>query len=43
MFMKLKQQPKQGDKVSLVLHFEKADPVKVTVPVMETTYNPKKK
>ena len=42
MFMKLKQQPKQGDKVSVQLHFEKADPIKVDLPVMETTHNPKK-
>ncbi|WP_406159639.1 copper chaperone PCu(A)C [Streptomyces sp. NBC_01005] len=42
MFMKLKQQPKQGDKVSVQLHFEKADPIEVDLPVMETTYNPKK-
>ncbi|MGW8882844.1 copper chaperone PCu(A)C, partial [Streptomyces mirabilis] len=42
MFMKLKQRPEQGDKVSVELHFEKADPIKVTLPVKETTYNPKK-
>jgi hypothetical protein len=42
MFMKLKQQPKQGEKVSVELHFEKADPIKVDLPVMETTHNPKK-
>ncbi|MCX4395343.1 MULTISPECIES: copper chaperone PCu(A)C [unclassified Streptomyces] len=42
MFMKLKEQPKQGDKVSVELHFEKADPIKVDLPVMETTHNPKK-
>ncbi|MEU4499842.1 copper chaperone PCu(A)C [Streptomyces sp. NPDC024089] len=42
MFMRLKQQPKQGDKVSVQLHFEKADPIKVDLPVMETTHNPKK-
>ncbi|MFE7105861.1 copper chaperone PCu(A)C [Streptomyces sp. NPDC057575] len=41
MFMKLKQRPEQGDKVSVELHFEKADPIKVTLPVKETTYNPK--
>jgi hypothetical protein len=27
--------------VSVELHFEKADPIKVDVPVKETTYNPK--
>ncbi|MCX4846640.1 copper chaperone PCu(A)C [Streptomyces sp. NBC_00893] len=42
MFMKLKQRPKQGEKVSVQLHFEKADPIKVDLPVMETTHNPKK-
>ncbi|WP_328904820.1 copper chaperone PCu(A)C [Streptomyces sp. NBC_00234] len=42
MFMKLKQRPKQGEKVSLELHFEKAGPIKVDVPVKETTHNPKK-
>lgn len=42
MFMKLKQQPKQGEKVSLELHFEKAGPITVDVPVKETTHNPKK-
>ncbi|MFF8916791.1 copper chaperone PCu(A)C [Streptomyces sp. NPDC015032] len=42
MFMKLKKQPKQGEKVSVELHFEKADPIKVDLPVKETTHNPKK-
>ncbi|MFE2290644.1 copper chaperone PCu(A)C [Streptomyces sp. NPDC059452] len=42
MFMKLKQQPKKGDKVSVELHFEKADPITVDLPVKETTHNPKK-
>ncbi|MFF8614643.1 copper chaperone PCu(A)C [Streptomyces sp. NPDC015350] len=42
MFMKLKQRPEQGEKVSIELHFEKADPIKVDLPVKETTYNPKK-
>ncbi|MFB6984847.1 copper chaperone PCu(A)C [Streptomyces sp. NPDC056178] len=42
MFMNLKQQPKQGEKVSVELHFEKADPIKVDLPVKETTHNPKK-
>ncbi|MFF1918994.1 copper chaperone PCu(A)C [Streptomyces sp. NPDC058221] len=42
MFMKLKQQPRQGEKVSMELHFEKADPIKVDLPVKETTHNPKK-
>lgn len=42
MFTELKQQPQQGEKVSVELHFEKADPIKVDIPVKETTYNPKK-
>lgn len=42
MFMDLKQRPKQGETVSLELHFETAGPIKVDVPVKETTYNPKK-
>ncbi|MGW4232427.1 copper chaperone PCu(A)C [Streptomyces sp. NPDC004980] len=42
MFMDLKKRPKQGETVSVELHFEKADPITVDVPVKETTYNPKK-
>ncbi|WP_189282318.1 copper chaperone PCu(A)C [Streptomyces atratus] len=42
MFMKLKQQPKVGEKVPVELHFEKADPIKVDLPVKETTHAPKK-
>ncbi|WP_335932497.1 copper chaperone PCu(A)C [Streptomyces sp. PTD5-9] len=42
MFMKIKERPKAGGKVSVELHFEKADPIKVDLPVKETTYNPKK-
>ncbi|ARF73885.1 copper chaperone PCu(A)C [Kitasatospora albolonga] len=42
MFMKLKQQPKKGEKVPVELHFEKADPITVDLPVKETTHNPKK-
>ncbi|MFF9688041.1 copper chaperone PCu(A)C [Streptomyces sp. NPDC014623] len=42
MFTDLKQQPKRGETVSVELHFEKADPIKVDIPVKETTYNPKK-
>ncbi|MFG2144240.1 copper chaperone PCu(A)C [Streptomyces sp. NPDC048696] len=41
MFMGLKKKPKQGEKVSIELHFEKADPVKVELPVKDRTYNPK--
>ncbi|MFF3397146.1 copper chaperone PCu(A)C [Streptomyces sp. NPDC002659] len=42
MFMKLKQQPKQGEKVTVELRFEESDPIKVELPVKEPTYNPKK-
>ncbi|MGW0772913.1 copper chaperone PCu(A)C [Streptomyces sp. NPDC002835] len=42
MFMALKQQPKQGDTVSIELHFEKSDPIRVELPVKETTHNPQK-
>ncbi|WP_405508200.1 copper chaperone PCu(A)C [Streptomyces cyaneofuscatus] len=42
MFMDLKKQPKQGEKVSVELHFEKAGPITVDLPVKETTHNPKK-
>ncbi len=41
MFMKLKQKPQQGEKVSVELHFEKG-PITVDLPVKETTHNPKK-
>ncbi|WP_250288280.1 copper chaperone PCu(A)C [Streptomyces atroolivaceus] len=42
MFTDLKQRPKPGETVSVELHFEKADPITVDIPVKETTYNPKK-
>ncbi|MFH8881955.1 copper chaperone PCu(A)C [Streptomyces californicus] len=42
MFMKLKQKPQRGEKVSVELHFEKAGPITVDLPVKETTHNPKK-
>ncbi|WP_137994497.1 copper chaperone PCu(A)C [Streptomyces vilmorinianum] len=41
MFMDIKQKPKQGEKVSIELHFEKADPIKVDLPVEAATHNPK--
>lgn len=41
MFMALKQKPKQGDKVSIELHFEKSGPIKVDLPVEAATHNPK--
>ncbi|MEV0090592.1 copper chaperone PCu(A)C [Streptomyces sp. NPDC050738] len=41
MFMGLKTRPELGEKVAVELHFEKTDPIKVELPVKETTYNPK--
>lgn len=41
MFMELKKQPKQGEKVSVELHFEKSDPIKVDLPVEAPNHNPK--
>ncbi|MFG2982896.1 copper chaperone PCu(A)C [Streptomyces sp. NPDC048258] len=38
MFMGLKSTPKVGDKVTVELRFEKADPVKVELDVKERTY-----
>lgn len=40
MFMELKKKPKQGEKVSIELHFEKSDPIKVDVPVEAANHNP---
>ncbi|MFF3455689.1 copper chaperone PCu(A)C [Streptomyces sp. NPDC002730] len=42
MFTNLKQKPKQGEKVTLELRFEKSGPIKVELPVKEPTYSPKK-
>jgi copper(I)-binding protein len=39
MFMGLKNKPNVGDKVTIELRFEKADPVKVELDVKERTYN----
>ncbi|MFF5701618.1 copper chaperone PCu(A)C [Streptomyces sp. NPDC012794] len=39
MFMGLKSQPKVGEKITIELRFEKADPVKVELDVKERTYN----
>ncbi|MEU8773063.1 copper chaperone PCu(A)C [Streptomyces sp. NPDC048606] len=39
MFMGLKNKPKVGDKITVELRFEKADPVKVELDVKERTYN----
>ncbi len=40
MFEKLKHRPKEGDTVSVVLHFADADPVTVEMPVKSPTYTP---
>ncbi|MFI6084567.1 copper chaperone PCu(A)C [Streptomyces sp. NPDC051217] len=40
MFMGLKKKPEQGQRISVELHFEKTGPIKVDLPVKETTYNP---
>ncbi|MER7535429.1 copper chaperone PCu(A)C [Streptomyces sp. NPDC097704] len=40
MFMELKKTPKQGDTVSIELHFEKSDPIKVDVPVEAANHDP---
>ncbi|MCF3118526.1 copper chaperone PCu(A)C [Streptomyces arenae] len=40
MLEKLKRKPKQGEKVSLTLRFQKSDPITVEVPVEEATYKP---
>ncbi|MEV8586939.1 copper chaperone PCu(A)C [Streptomyces sp. NPDC051180] len=40
MFMELKQKPKQGEKVSIELHFEKSGPIKVDLPVEAANHNP---
>ncbi|MFC9795228.1 copper chaperone PCu(A)C [Streptomyces sp. NPDC127584] len=40
MFMELKKQPKQGEKVGIELHFEKSDPIKVDLPVEAANHNP---
>ncbi|MER7758374.1 copper chaperone PCu(A)C [Streptomyces sp. NPDC097619] len=41
MFMGLKSTPKVGEKVTVELHFQKADPIKVELDVKERTHNPK--
>ncbi|MFD3524396.1 copper chaperone PCu(A)C [Streptomyces sp. NPDC058653] len=40
MFMGLRKKPAQGQRIAVELHFEKTDPIKVDLPVKETTYNP---
>ncbi|NUK03647.1 copper chaperone PCu(A)C [Streptomyces lunaelactis] len=41
MFMRLKQKPEQGEKVTVELRFEKSGPIKVELPVEAPTHNPK--
>nr|WP_079277799.1 copper chaperone PCu(A)C [Streptomyces sp. CB03234] len=42
MFMAIKKQPKQGEKVRIELHFEKSGPITVDLPVEAATHNPSK-
>lgn len=41
MFEKLTHKPRQGEKVSLTLHFAKTGTVRVSMPVKSATYSPK--
>ncbi|MFF4731028.1 copper chaperone PCu(A)C [Streptomyces mirabilis] len=41
MFEKLTHKPREGEKVSVTLHFTKAGAVKVSMPVKSATYSPK--
>ncbi|MFI0987889.1 copper chaperone PCu(A)C [Streptomyces exfoliatus] len=41
MFMELKKKPKQGEKVSIELHFEKSGPIEVDLPVEAANHNPR--
>ncbi|MEU5094866.1 copper chaperone PCu(A)C [Streptomyces sp. NPDC020996] len=40
MFEKLKRKPKQGEKVTVELHFATSDPITVEMPVKAATYRP---
>ncbi|MEU5975638.1 copper chaperone PCu(A)C [Streptomyces sp. NPDC047315] len=42
MLDRLKQRPVKGEKVTVELRFEKSDPIRVELPVMEPTYVPPK-
>lgn len=42
MFMKPERKPVKGEKVPVTLHFEKSDPVKVSMPVEATNHVPEK-
>ena len=41
MFEQLKRKPREGEKVSVRLHFAKTSPITVEMPVKSATYNPK--
>lgn len=41
MFEKLKRKPKQGEKVTVKLHFAESGTVTVEMPVKSATYSPK--
>ncbi|MGP4007993.1 copper chaperone PCu(A)C [Streptomyces sp. 4N124] len=41
MFEKLKRKPKQGETLSVELHFAESGPITVEMPVKSATYNPK--
>ncbi|MCK8676375.1 copper chaperone PCu(A)C [Streptomyces lichenis] len=40
MFMEIKKQPKQGEKVAVELRFEKSGPIRIDLPVEAPTHNP---
>lgn len=42
MFLKTEHKPVKGEKVPVTLHFEKSDPVKVSMPVEATNHAPEK-
>jgi periplasmic copper chaperone A len=42
MFLKAERKPVEGEKVPVTLHFEKSDPVKVSMPVEATNHVPEK-
>ncbi|MGY1499208.1 copper chaperone PCu(A)C [Streptomyces sp. QTS52] len=41
MFEQLKRRPREGEKISVQLHFAKTSPITVEMPVKSATYNPK--
>lgn len=42
MFMKLSHKPREGEKVSVKLHFARSHPITLAVPVKAATYTPRK-